>query len=153
MASKVTFNSAKIEGLLKNAAAKSLDLVAIAFQKRIRQMLSKAGSGTKYSGSDYKSSDDGEPPTVQTGNLRNSWVASSRKKVFGRRKVKVLINQGVSFGEAAKYAYWLEYGTRNMLPRPFVLPTVHRMRRVAPRVFMKRYKNLVLKIDAGGPYG
>tara|TARA_R110001599_G_scaffold17632_1_gene70130 strand:+ start:117 stop:575 length:459 start_codon:yes stop_codon:yes gene_type:complete len=151
--SKVVFNARKIEAKMRIAAGKSLDLVAIAFQKKIRQRLNRGGTGVHHSGQSYPSSAPGEPPTVQSGNLQNSWIASSRKKVFSRRKTSVLIDQGTSYGHAAKYAFFLEYGTRHMAARPFVLPTVRGMRRVAPVIFQKKYKKLVQQLDARGPYG
>lgn len=60
----------------------------------------------------------GEPPGVDTGNLKNSIVAVKRGK-----------NWAVLVG--APYGVHLEYGTRRMGARPFLLPAV---RRVARRV-------------------
>ena len=152
MASKAVFNARKLDRHMKEAALKSLDLVTIALQKKIRQRLSKAGSGEKYPGSSYRSSAEGEPPAVQSGQLRNSWIAGSRVKVRQFKKVSVILNQGVSFGAAAKYGFWLEYGTSRMLPRPFVEPTVSAFKSTAPAVFTKRFKKLVKEIDDRGPY-
>lgn len=56
----------------------------------------------------------GEPPGVDTGNLKNSVVANRRGKVW-------VVQVGADYGAD------LEYGTRKMGARPFVRPAVRRV--------------------------
>lgn len=59
-------------------------------------------------------SDPGDPPGVDTGNLKNSIVA----------KPETPEQWAVLAG--ADYAAWLEYGTEAIAPRPFMLPAFER---------------------------
>ena len=63
----------------------------------------------------------GEAPGVDTGNLKNSVVATSRGALTW------VVNIGAEYGVA------LEYGTRKMGARPFVRPAIDRMMRNLPR--------------------
>lgn len=69
-------------------------------------------------------SSPGQPPGVDTGTLKNSVVAVPR----GRKTW--VVNIGAEYGLA------LEYGTRNMAARPFVLPAINRMMRNLPNDLM-----------------
>lgn len=66
----------------------------------------------------------GDPPGVDTGNLKNSIVARKRGKDW-------LVLVGAEYGMA------LEYGTRRMGARPFVLPAVRAMVNDAPKEMVK----------------
>ena len=69
----------------------------------------------------------GEPPGVDTGNLKNSIVAES-----GDNDLTWVVNIG------ANYGIDLEYGTRHMAARPFVLPSFERIVNGAPRQLFAR---------------
>lgn len=63
----------------------------------------------------HQASAPGEAPATDTGKLVGSIVADAK--------------DGVATVEArSAYALWLEYGTRYMLPRPFLLPAFERNR-------------------------
>ena len=64
------------------------------------------------------------PPNVDTGHLRRNigWTKYAIGK--GHRKIGTGIGNKSSVG----YAMWLEFGTRNMLPRPFLRPAIPRNR-------------------------
>lgn len=63
-----------------------------------------------------KPSAPGDPPGVDTGNLKNSIVA-----VKGETTFTYLVQVGAEYGAD------LEYGTSKMAARPFVLPAVERV--------------------------
>lgn len=73
----------------------------------------------------------GDPPFVQTGNLRSSiTTAKIREGVY-------VVGPTLT----APYGRWLEFGTRKMAPRPFMRPAV---RQVAPQ-FPDLFRNLNLR--------
>ena len=65
-------------------------------------------------------SSPGETPGVDTGNLKNKTVAEPR----GALTWALVIG--------TEYAVDLEYGTRKMAARPFVLPAINRMMKNLP---------------------
>jgi len=64
----------------------------------------------------------GNPPAVQTGNLKRSITA--RRTAQATYQIRV----------GMKYGKWLEYGTRKMAPRPFFRPAKARARARLPRM-------------------
>lgn len=57
----------------------------------------------------------GGPPNADTGRLMGSYSVAS-KRPDQRGDIAVRVVAGV------RYAYWLEYGTVKMLPRPHLIP-------------------------------
>lgn len=78
----------------------------------------KSGKGFKKNSSKaWKRGHPSEPgmiPHIQTGTLKRSinWKRSGK---FRRR-----------VGTGVKHGLWLEFGTRNMEPRPFLVPAIRR---------------------------
>ena len=71
-------------------------------------------------------SEPGETPAVQTGTLRRSIQVD-----FGESFLGPYANVGpgtVAGGDALKYAKFLEFGTRKMAPRPYMVPALYRNR-------------------------
>lgn len=66
-------------------------------------------------GSPHAPSSPGNPPHVDTGNLKNSLVFEMTGKNSG--EVRVM----------AEYGAFLEYGTVRMAPRPFLTPAVDKV--------------------------
>ena len=64
----------------------------------------------------------GEPPAVQTGELKNSIV----------HQREAARSWSVTVG--AEYGVHLEFGTPNMAARPFLRPAVHKITETAPKV-------------------
>lgn len=77
------------------------------------EVLSKGGSGKKYKRLPNRSSAPGETPAPQSGNLRQDW--NDETLIEGNRVTSRLKSN-------AKYAGWLEDGTKKMAKRPFVNP-------------------------------
>lgn len=76
--------------------------------------LSGARGGRVYDG--HTASAPGEPPATWRGDLANSF-----KELFPEKHVGVV-------AVTSDHALPLEYGTRNMQPRPFLKPAVERQR-------------------------
>ena len=153
-AATAIFNSKRILSMQEKGVQQGLGFVAIVLQRRIRNRLSRTGTGKQYAGNRAKSSDDGEPPVAQSGRLRNSWVAAS--KTIGRKpgkRITLRISQGAGFPEAAKYAYWLEYGTKHMAARPFIEPSVRTVKPRAAKLFNMKYRKVIEQINRSGPHG
>ena len=64
------------------------------------------------------------PPNVDTGHLKRN---VGYEKPAGNPLVR-RVGTGVGNKESVGYAMWLEFGTRKMLPRPFLRPMLHKMR-------------------------
>ncbi len=79
----------------------------------------------KDSFSNQSPSSPGDPPGVDTGNLKNSVIA----KPDGPKTWAVLVG--------AEYGAMLEYGTSKMAARPFMLPAGERTIQKIPRDWLK----------------
>ncbi|BDP42923.1 hypothetical protein DAETH_28920 [Deinococcus aetherius] len=85
-----------------------------------REFLKGDGTTAKVGqrrGVPHTASAPGDPPAVDTGRLRQSIVAL--KIAPGRWRV----------GTNVEYAFWLEFGTRRIAPRPFMRPAAEKVRR------------------------
>lgn len=76
-------------------------------------------SGIVYSrrGTEHQASAPGEAPAIDTGQLAGSiGVEFSDNGLTGE------------IGPSAEHGFWLEFGTRNMAPRPFMTPAAEKER-------------------------
>jgi len=75
-----------------------------------------------------------EPPYVQTGHLRNSigYEVAGKQRGFYKRR----IGTGIKGGNDTSYAICLEFGTRNMLPRPYMRPSMYETRDMVKKLVM-----------------
>ena len=159
MASKVTFNSRTLARLQQDAALRGIEMLTFSFQKRLRKMLNKPGTGKIYrvgKKGTHQASSPGKPPAPRTGRLRDSWVAGRRKKIRKPGKIGISLTQGASFAKAVKYARSLEYGdpSRNLKKRPFIKPTIKFFRGTrAQRIFASVFRREIAKINRRGPHG
>jgi HK97 gp10 family phage protein len=81
----------------------------------------KTGRVYKRRGVAHRASAAGEAPATDTGRLVNS-IQSYVNKV----QKNVLEGFVVAGRGLAKYAAWLEFGTRNISPRPFLFPAAEK---------------------------
>lgn len=132
MASRADFNAEAIEVTLHRGISRGLNLITLSLQRRIKNKLSKPGSGKMYG--NHQASAKGEPPAARTGNLRNSWTVAakvSKPRMHGT-VMKMTYGPGM-IGGAAKYAWALEYGhvysDRVLDERPYVRPSIERLER------------------------
>lgn len=118
---------------IDSASRQALLKVGTHLERKLKQRLSRPGSGRTYQtgkkGARYKfrkSSAPGAPPAVDTGRLRNSIthnVTGRPGSILpdpGGRKgmIKAYVGTNVAYG------YFLERGTRYILPRPWFYITV-----------------------------
>lgn len=75
------------------------------------------------------------PPNTQTGNLKANigWDAVGNK--LNRR-----VGTGIGNRKSVGYAMWLEFGTRRMLPRPFLRPAVLACRQAVLKILSRGRK-------------
>ena len=135
MPSRARFDSDRIENELHKGIRRGLNLITLSLQRRIKNKLSKPGSGRMYGKHQASAADGKSPPAARTGNLRNSWTAAAR---ITTPKVRPGVGMGMEYGPgnvggAAKYAWALEYGhvysNRVLKPRPYVRPSIERLQR------------------------
>ena len=111
---ELKINEAMITALFNNAdkvVVDSANSLAKEMKKRIR---SGAKSGKTYG--NHTSSAPGQSPANWTGELVNSISAISEGK-----NSKVIVN--------ANYAEFLELGTSKMRPRPFIVPSIQKVKK------------------------
>lgn len=65
-------------------------------------------------------STDGQAPRMETGNLRDS--IQTKVQTSGK---KIMLQAGVLTNKAP-YAFYLEYGTQYIKPRPYLMPTLRK---------------------------
>ena len=87
----------------------------------IQKMAQDMEGDVKTSFSPTSPSAAGDPPGVDTGNLKNSIIASPENPL------RWIVGVG------ADYGIHLEYGTSRMAPRPFMLPAFERTVSRAPQ--------------------
>ncbi|OGS40467.1 MAG: hypothetical protein A3K77_00520 [Euryarchaeota archaeon RBG_13_31_8] len=73
----------------------------------------------KYRNIPHKASASGEPPAIDTGQLRNH--VNHEIKIDGH---KIIGKVGIIGKEVAQYAAYLEFGTTKIAPRPFLYKTI-----------------------------
>ena len=128
-----TWPRRKIADMLLQATAQGVDEVNFVLQADLIEKLSQPGTGgganwRPSKGQRYQPSAPGQPPAVQTGQLRLSWSAGKSGHYQTRiRGTEVESRYGqVQVGSALKYAAALEYGypPRNLKARPYIRPVV-----------------------------
>jgi hypothetical protein len=82
----------------------------------------------------HRASAPGDPPAPDTTNLRRTiQLAKPTRVTRGTMK-------GWSIGIMAVYARALEYGYRRILPRPYVRPSIAKMKPIAQRMMRNRLR-------------
>ena len=123
--------SANIEGI-----ERGLKIVMIELQMELRIRLGQVGTGVEYYGGEKGKgyfrtrSAPGEPPSIDTGTLRNS-VQSKPQYIAGTGMTSIVLAGLVAgVNKDARIPRWLEYGTPNgrMKARPFIAPSLEVVR-------------------------
>lgn len=103
-----------------------LEIILRLVTNRAQKKILTRGSGRKYGR--HQASAPGEAPATDTGTLVNSAETEIQKdnknQIFGI----------LSF--IALYARWLEFGTRFMAARPFLLPSLDEIKAKIPAIFI-----------------
>ncbi len=92
-------------------------------------------TGRKYPTLPNRSSAAGEAPAYQSGNLH-------RETSYSVRRWNLMI-----FGGKARYAGYLEYGTKYMRPRPHILTAAMETNRTV-KIMLSTYINKELRLNA-----
>jgi hypothetical protein len=140
---------------IKDAVKEGVTATNIALQGRIKIKLSQPGTG-KLRRDGKRASAEGEPPAVQTGDLRRSFTDSglSRVRTFPK-SVRGTVSQGAGLDKVKVYARALEYGypPNNLKPRPYLGPVVEEAKRdeLAPKLIRYFLDITVNELNAMGP--
>lgn len=144
------FNRGALLRTVREGVTTGLEEIMVRVQREIRVELSKPGKGRTYrigkgkaSGRNkrekgfHRASAPGHPPAADTGTLRRSWQVGGTRNVVDRRRLRHPIRPAISLGSAVKYASWLQYGTKRMAARPYVVAPLERVRKHAHRIIDK----------------
>ena len=99
----------------KAGSDKALASIATNVHREIEESISHEGDGRSYfrHGIEHIASSPGNPPATDIGLYKNSWWVE-----FGIGVAAV--------GTSSPVGPWMEYGTRDIAPRPHVRPAVER---------------------------
>lgn len=104
---------------------KAIKKTAINIHSDAVKSVSRAGSGRLYKrgpgrnlSATHRASKPGDPPAKDTGRLKSSLVF----KMYGN---SALVGSSIT---DKPYPMWLEFGTQNMEPRPFLGPALEKNR-------------------------
>lgn len=124
---------------MRRSLVKGLHNVALFAEARAQQSMGNAGGAIPHT-----PSAPGQPPEVQTGNLRRSMYAAALLDgsiISGGGppdggEIPDLGNDAMVAvtGTSAGYGGFLELGTRNMAARPFLTPAAHEAAARAPEL-------------------
>ena len=118
---------------------------AALFVREAKDIVSRPGpttthrAGESVGGETIGPSKPGEPPRRRIGVLRNSINFEKANESGTQMKAGVL-------GKLAPYAFWLEFGTkRGLKPRPFIRPTLAKLKGKFREIFIRHGKDGVNK--------
>ena len=112
----LAWHGKEFERVVRKNVEQLVGTAAIILQTRMKQQLSHRGAGTWYKGNPAPSSAPGQPPAVQTGNLRRSVQVDLSQQRAPNPTARV--------GTGIKYGFFLEFGTKHIAPRPWARPSV-----------------------------
>ena len=134
MSASHNFSAADIMDANIRGIERGLKIVMVELQIELREKLIQVGSGAGYfGGSKGKGyfrtrSAPGEPPSIDTGTLRNS-VQSKPQYIPGTGMTSIVLTGLVAgVNKDARIPRWLEYGTSRMKARPFIAPSLEVIR-------------------------
>ena len=108
----------RILELYRAKAEPAADAAMLVLDREVKETLSQSGSGRIYRRGQktHQASAPGEPPAVDTGDLRRK--TGWQRVGFGIRR----------YGAATKVGAWMERGTRWIKARPWLAPSLARSR-------------------------
>ena len=142
----------EILSLATEANIEAMETVVFLVEGAVKKYMSKAGTGRTYkkkrkSGKGYilhRASIAGQPPAPNWGHLRASMTGTAEVKgmhlkgFVGSDLEKLAAK--VDAGTDLEYGYYLEMGTKNMQPRPFLRPTLRKLSDKILKIFQKANK-------------
>lgn len=120
----VTWKADEFVADVRGAVAVGLTAGAKVIADEMRRNMGSEGGGvvgkTPTGRNIYKASPPGAFPGIRTGNLRRSIMH------VGATAANLISSAGSAAGKQDRYGLWLEYGTRKMAPRPWILRSFNR---------------------------
>jgi len=125
MSENVKWEEPKYRVRLYAKIARNLDAAAVYLSGKIRALLDQGQPASR----------PWEAPHTLTGRLKNSIGYEAPEKLIRLVGSSIGNNAGNPPAEAGVgYALWLEFGTLNMLPRPYLRPTAYAERNAVLRL-------------------
>lgn len=147
MSVHVRFDKGLLMQRITEAAGKAAERTILLYQNELKKELSQKGSGRVYRGGRKGQgtlrtrSAPGQPPAVDTGELRRSVLAqptSSKASSGGTRVVRYRI-LGIK-----RYGFMLDQGTARIKARPWIKAPRERVVKQVPNIF-NRYMTAALQ--------
>lgn len=132
--------------LVTKANVAAMQKAAFVVEADVKTHFTLQGSGRKYTrrGIEHIASMKGQPPAIDTGILRSSIMSDVEvvgMNVIGKVGPDVeLLAAKTPVGTDIKYGLYLEVGTVNMSPRPFLRPALKRTARKVKQIFKQANK-------------
>ena len=115
MKSHINWNPARLDAAVREEISKALMRMAQRMTADIRDDMLREKSGVKYKWMRVASSGPGESPAVQSGRLVSSIQVEDVSPLLK------LLGTGLAYGR------YLELGTRNIRPRPWLRPALWKL--------------------------
>ncbi len=131
--SAVRMDKSKALAAIAQKITRRLDAAAIYVTNDVKRSFGNSGVTGKRSGATKKDRRNNRskpwgPPNRDNNFLYNN-VSYDKPSAFVRR-----VGTGIGGKKSVGYAMWLEFGTRRMLPRPFLRPAIYRCRTAVKRI-------------------
>lgn len=126
--------------------------LGIQLQGEVRNELSQPGTGRHHTswGLRYRSSAPGKPPAVQSGRLRNSWLAGATPKV-SNNAMTVKVSTKLPYAAILQYGGMTGRGRRTKIaPRPYLNRPLATVSDLAPEVITDKIAQRFAAINARG---
>lgn len=104
--------------------------VAVQTQGTAKRVVNSEGKGRWYHDQPQPSSRPLDPPAKQTGHLGRS-IQVDLSGLDGQRSVTAAVGTNVRYGR------YLEFGTSNMAPRPWMRRTIVKMKKKIPSIIKR----------------
>jgi len=141
----VKWHGKQVFMLATEANVRAMNVAANLVERETKKALSHRGSFKSYkrtkSGKIHWSSQPGSPPAPDSGLLRTSIMSDVRIVGVGvEGRVGPDIDKIAAAAEAGTdvdYGLYLEIGTRKMAARPFLRPTLRKLKRQIDKIFIR----------------
>ena len=123
---KIVWKGETVMASLNGTAVQNLREASIFLKGAIKETLTGNRSGRVYrvpgTKKNYTASAPGEAPASRTGTLRNAISHAVNKA-----KLTAVVGPRLLGSDPNKqYPLWLEFGTKKIAPRPYMVPTIQR---------------------------
>jgi len=141
------WNGDRFIALATQENVKAMNKAAITVQAKAKQLAGGPGSGRIYKrkGVTHRASRPGQPPARDTGILVNSVsfnVSEKNNEIRGTVGPDIDKIRRDSPRTDPDYGFYLEFGTRNIAPRPWLRPALRKSRNKILRIFKFANKSL-----------